>query len=217
MITIFSPEPTMRALALLPIALGGCCNCMTLRGPPYKVEVLEFRSPCPATCNTLPEHDPEAQWMLMKLPLGGESSDMDTGIVEESFELGWASTSDRIGRDVNCHLQFTLTHRPGEQPEDALGRMLLSRQTGLREWEQLINVAPQSREPVETPGWSIELVGEVPIRPARGEDLTEYLQQDFHIIGAPDEYIEPDPDSCTGDLRSLSFDFRFIPLNPYGE
>jgi hypothetical protein len=44
-----------------------------------------------------------------------------------------------------------------------------------------------------------------------------YEDQEFHIIGTPDEYVEPDPDSCTGDLSSLSFDFRFIPLNPYGE
>ncbi len=108
-------------------------------------------------------------------------------------------------------LQFGLSLRP----EEAVTYLTLNQRVSKRKWEPIVDLQPQQTgEGPETPGWHIELIGEVPIVPAEGEDISEYLQQDFHIIGTPDEYIEPEPDACTSDLNSLRFDFRFLPLHP---
>ncbi len=200
------------ALAILAV-LSGSCEGTPFIGPPYRIEVVEFRSPCPASCTTLPEHDPEAQWMLYTTPEPYGMTDADTGLSQYPSEISHDSDTNYPWRKADCLLQFGVTL----QPESVIDFLVLNQQIGWRKWGSVIFLASQFGVRPETPAWNIELVGDVPIIPARGEDLTEYLQQDFHIIGTPDEYVEPDPDSCTGDLSSLSFDFRFIPLNPYGE
>lgn len=204
------------ALAILAL-LSSSCESTPVLGPPFRVEVVEFRSPCPEACTTLPEHNSDEQFMLFATTEAYDTANPETGLDEYPKAIYYTSdyyTSDYYnpGRHVDCLLQFGATL----QPDNMVDFLALSQRVSWRRWDSVINMQTDAGGRPETPGWSIELVGDVPIIPARGEDLTEYLQQDFHIIGAPEEYIEPDPDSCTGDLRSLSFDFRFIPLNPYG-
>jgi hypothetical protein len=207
-------SPNTFVCLMVLIVLGGCCDCPIIHAPPYRIEVVEFQPPCPSDCTTLAEHDPETIWKLVTFPQAYAMTSNDTGLGVYPMAISHQSNYENPSRGVDCLLQFGLSFQPDEVV-DFLG---LSYRVKRNDWEELIGLPLQSTGlGHETPGWNIELVGEVPIIPARGEDLTEYLQQDFHIIGYPDEYIEPDPASCTGDLSSLSFDFRFIPLNPYGE
>jgi hypothetical protein len=211
-------------LMALPLLIVVACSPQDVRVPlslAYSIIVEDFRSPCPARCTQLPFENtpagmvtdifwqdwPEAQ--AMGNPLGV------SGPVYESIR-----PSCGVGKACDCDIHF------GFQvfPEFALGEMTIDIQkfgpfSGWRRWETLYNsydTTPPG-ESVTFDGWSIEMIGEFPMPLPASDYDPAYEDQEFHIIGTPDEYIEPDPDSCTGDLRSLSFDFRFIPLNPYGE
>ena len=207
--------------ALGLVALGGCDAWGTDEPAglkfPYEIVVEDFRSPCPSRCSVLPfdEYDNigyvisshnyndrrvlgERDWEDERLTFFGPFPSHEA--------TRWRPTCGNK-TECDCQIQFQVTVRPTVYPN--LLRMVSS--SAESQEDPLLHFTPSA----EDDGWNFELIGEFPMPLPASDYDPSYEQQEFHLVGYPDEYIEADPESCTDDLRSLRFDLRLTPLLPY--
>lgn len=206
--------------ALGLVALGGCDS----RNPdlvgfyfPYEVVVEDFRSPCPAKCATLPfqeygdagvlwtSRNYDDPYVLGAEDTGRHTLDFSGPIVVQKIPE-WSRVCG-LGNDCDCELQVFVEARPTVALLNLRVRSLPERSP-----EYVLNFTPSDEEEND---WNFELIGEFPMPLPASDYDPSYEQQEFHLVGYPDEYIEAEPDSCTDDLRSLRFDLRLTPLLPY--
>ena len=231
MITIFSPEPTMRALALLPaLGLAGCDIFGAYQLPPnlkYKVDVIELQSPCPKDCSTLVyELSDGEDGALHAFPyLRGDEWTTESGMFDTAGELSQLSVymsgatdysaltyrpkfprGTLRSRGYDCALSFGITIEPEILYEYVQLQGITLRGRG--DDVVALNEA-QLQDP--TLNWTMSLIGDFPLPTPDNED---YEAQIFHIVGGPDERVTPAEDACDDDPRSFWFDLQFTPVSP---
>lgn len=203
------------------LGLGGCDAWGTDEPAglkfPYEIVVEDFRSPCPSRCSVLPfdeysnigdvvsSHNYNDQRVLGERDWEDEEM-MVNGPFPSHEATRWRPTCGSK-TECDCYLQFQVAVRPTV-------------------YLYMLRMGSSSAEPEDAPllfftrstqddGWNFELIGEFPMPLPASDYDPSYEQQEFHLVGYPDEYIEADPESCTDDLRSLRFDLRLTPLLPY--